>query len=74
MFTDNESKMLIARLTAILEEQKAGKAEGRKEIAELLVNDVREYLAGRYNAKPQTAKDIGIHQLRDVVEKEDFGR
>jgi len=75
MFNDAEREMLAGRLLLVLENQKAGKASVRKELAELLTDEAREFLVGRYNTTTSDEKlPDGIVQTRDTISKEDFKR
>ena len=74
IFTDNERDELVSRLLMVLEQQKAGQATVRKELAELLTDTTREFLKGKYSTN--LMKDLkigGIHQTRDSLSKDDFG-
>ena len=74
MFTDNERSELVRRLMLVLAKQESDDAEmdlrGR---AELLADEAREFLKGRYNTSTSKAPD-GIVQTRDTLTNEDFGR
>jgi hypothetical protein len=75
MFTDNERNELVARLMMVLEQQKAGKAAVRQELAGLLADEAREFLKGRYNTTTSDEKlPDGIVQTRDTIDKDDFTR
>jgi len=74
MFTNEEKKDLIQEFKRVLEENKAGRPDTRDGLADLLAETARKYLAGRYNTKPASAKEIGIHTTRDTISKDDFGR
>lgn len=73
MFNDNERNELVGRILLMLEQEKAGKAVARQELAEKLVDEAREYLKGRYNAS--TGKNpggFGVHKGTDIIRKEDY--
>ena len=75
MFTDSERTELISRLMMVLDQQKAGRADARKDLAELLADVTREYLKGRYNAgNDEEQNQTGVHRSQDFIDKSDFGR
>jgi len=85
MFNDAERNELVNRLTMILakqniniyseDEEKFDSVKARKDLAELLVDETREFLKGRYNTTTSDEKlPDGIVQTRDTISKEDFGR
>ena len=73
MFTDEERNDMVGYLMLILEQEKAGRADARRELAEKLVDEARSFLAGKYNAgnDPKDNK-TGMWQTRDTVRPEDF--
>jgi hypothetical protein len=73
MFDDQQRAELIGRMMIILTEQKAGKADARADLAALLVDATREYLASQYTANfNKDHRPDGIFQTRDVIDKDDF--
>jgi hypothetical protein len=61
MFTNAERNELVGRILLILEQDKVGTASKRKELAEKLIDDAREYLGGRYATRSKANPAIGIH-------------
>ncbi len=72
MFNDFQRSELVGRLLLILEQDKAGRADARQELAEKLVDAAREYLDTQYSAKPQDTGGYGITRSTDVIKPEDF--
>ena len=72
MFSDSERNELVSILVAILEEEKAGKAATRDELAAKLVDSSREYLAGRYNTAKKDTGGFGVHKGTDILNPDDF--
>jgi len=66
MFTDDEKKELVERLYSVLQTHKAGKAELRMDLADLLADVTREFLKGKYNAGNEKPKKTGIVQTKDL--------
>ena len=61
MFTNAERNELVGRILLILEQDKVGAAGKRKDLAEKLVDDAREYLGGRYATRAKVNPNAGIH-------------
>jgi len=74
MFTNDEKTQLIGLFTLELEKNKAGKADARAALAELLVGVAHEFLKGRYNTDFGNKQPDGMVQTRDTISKEDFRR
>ena len=73
MFDDTQRAELIGQMMVILTQQKAGKADARADLAALLVDATREYLASQYTANfNKDNRPDGIFQTRDSIDKEDF--
>ena len=59
------------RLLAILADQKAGRVDTRKELADMLADECRKLMSEKYSPTAEK-KPTGIVQTRDVVQREDF--
>ena len=73
MFTDEERNEMVEELLMIIESEKAGRADGRRALAEKLVDSARDFLRDKYNAgnDPQDNKS-GMWQTRDTLTPKDF--
>lgn len=69
MFLDSERVELIEKIKKVLDENKAGQEAKRAELATIIADTTREFLAGKYKTgggKGKTAKP-GIVTLRDTL-------
>jgi len=69
MFNDFQKDELISRLRLILEQNRAGRADDRNELAERLVEATREYLATQYSSKPIAGGPPGVIQSNDIPDE-----
>ena len=74
MFNNDQRAELIARLNVVLEQNQAGRADMRQQLAELLVDVARDYLKTQYRDTSQAEDNkTGMHQTRDTLRSKDFG-
>ncbi len=76
MFNETQKLELVSRLRMVLEQNQAGRADMREQLAELLVDVAREYLKTQYRdtSSPEDTNKTGIHQTKETIRKEDYGR
>lgn len=74
MFGEVVKSVLTGKIMMVLEKNKAGRADARRELADEIVRETEDYLKEVFRTAPTDQRGDGIHQTRDVVDKDDYHR